>query len=348
MMRIFDRFSKQIGVDLGTANTLIYLKGKGLIIDEPTIIAVNNKTGQILNIGEDGKKMIDRTPQHISVIKPLINGVVSDFEMTEEILKHHLNKLSGSFFYRYGLGVISVPSNLTEVERKSVEDAAIGAGLSKAYLVESPIAAALGNRLPIEEPIASMIIDIGGGTTELAIISIGGVVISKSLKIAGDKFNDDIIRFIKDEFKLAIGEPTAERIKITIGSVLPFDEKLEMGIKGRDLASGLPKEIIVKNSQINSAISKSVKTLAEAAKNLIEEAPPELVGDILENGIYLCGGGSLLRGIDKHIEKEVFAKTILVGDPLTCVIRGLGMIVEDFQKYEKLLNSQPRSREIKI
>jgi len=347
-MKLFGNFSKNIGVDLGTANTLIYLKGKGIVVDEPTVIAVNNKTGQILAIGSEAKKMIDRTPQHISVIRPLSNGVISDFEMAEEILKHHLNRLSEGFFNRYGLAVVGTPTNLTEVERKSAEDAILGAGASRVYLVEEPIAAALGARLPIEEAAANMIIDIGGGTTELAIISIGGTVIARSLKIAGDKFNEDIIKFIKEEFKLAIGEPTAEALKVSVGSALPMDEKLEMAIRGRDLSTGLPKEIIVKNSQIRNALAKSLKILAEAARELVEDSPPELVGDILERGIHLCGGGSLLKGLDKYIEREISTRTVLIDDPLTCAIRGLGMIMERFDKYEKILNSQAKPKEIKI
>jgi rod shape-determining protein MreB len=347
-MKLFGNFSKNIGVDLGTANTLIYLKGRGIVVDEPTVIAVNNKTGQILAIGSEAKKMIDRTPQHISVIRPLSNGVISDFEMAEEILKHHLNHLNEGFLNRYGLAVVGTPTNLTEVERKSAEDAILGAGASRVYLVEEPIAAALGARLPIEEATANMIIDIGGGTTELAIISIGGTVIAKSLKIAGDKFNEDIIKFIKEEFKLAIGEPTAEALKVNVGSALPMDERLEMAIRGRDLSTGLPKEIIVKNSQIRNALAKSLKILAEAARELVEDSPPELVGDILERGIHLCGGGSLLKGLDKYIEKEISTRTVLIDDPLTCAIRGLGMIMERFDKYEKILNSQVKPKEIKI
>lgn len=347
-MRIFGSFSKNIGVDLGTSNTFIYLQNRGIVVGEPTVIAVNNKTGQILAIGAEAKKMLDRAPQHISVIRPLMHGVISDFEMAEEILKYHLQNLSDGFFHRYGLAVVGIPTNLTEVERKSAEDAIISAGASRVFLVEEPIAAALGARLPIEEPTANMIIDIGGGTSEIAVISVGGTVISKSLKIAGDKFNEDIIKFIKEEFKLAIGEPTAEQLKITIGSAVPMDEKLETVIRGRDLSTGLPKEVVVKNAQVRTAISKSLKTLAETTRSLIENSPPELVGDILERGIYLCGGSSLLRGIDKYLEKEISTKTTLIDDPLTCVIRGLGMIMEEFEKYEKILNSQVKSQDIKI
>jgi len=347
-MKIFGNFSKNIGVDLGTANTFIYLKNKGIVVGEPTVIAVNNKTGQILSIGAEAKRMLDRTPQHIRVIRPLIHGVISDFEMAEEILKHYLQNLSDGFFHRFGLAVVGIPTNLTEVEKKSAEDAIISAGASRVFLVEEPIAAALGARLPIEEPAANMIIDIGGGTSEIAVISIGGSVVSKSLKVAGDKFNEDIIKFIKEEFKLAIGEPTAEYLKISVGSAIPIDEKLETIIRGKDLTTGLPKEIIIKNTHIRAAITKSLKILSENIRLLIENSPPELVGDILERGIYLSGGSSLLRGLDKYLEKEISTKITLINDPLTCVIRGLGMIVEDFKKYEKILNNQIKPQDIKI
>jgi len=347
-MNIFQNFNRSIGVDLGTVNTLIYLKGKGILVNEPTIIAVNNKTDQIIAIGNEAKKMLDRTPRHINIARPIVSGVVSDFEMATEIMKFHLKNLDEGVFNRCGLAVLGVPTNLTEVERKSAEDVLISAGASRVYLVEEPIAAALGSRLSIEDPSANMIIDIGGGTTEFAIISIGGTVVSDSLKIAGEKFNEDIIRFIKEEFQLAIGEPTAEEIKIRIGSAIPVEDKLELAVRGRDLGSGLPKEIVVKNSHVRLAVAKSLRVITDTAKNLIESAPPELVGDILNKGIYICGGGSLLRGFDKYIEKETTVKTNLIEDSQTCVIRGLGIIVEDFARYEKLLNSQSRPKEINL
>lgn len=347
-MRIFEGLNKNIGVDLGTVNTQIYVKGQGIAVNEPTIVAVNNKTGQIVATGGEAKKMLDRTPQHITVVKPLSGGVISDFEMAEEVVKHQLRNLDEGIFHRCGLAVLGVPTNLTEVERKSAEDVLISAGASRVYLVEEPIAAALGARLPVEDPAANMIIDIGGGTTEMAIISVGGSVISRSLKIAGEKFNEDIIKFIKEEFQLAIGEPTAEEIKMKIGSAIPLEERMEMPVRGRDLSSGLPKEVVVKNSHVRLAVAKSLKTIADAARSLIEDAPPELVGDILERGIHICGGGSLLRGLDRYIERETTVKTNLIDDSQTCVIRGLGIVVEDFSKYEKLLNSQAKPRDIVI
>jgi rod shape-determining protein MreB len=347
-MKIFEKFNRNVGVDLGTVNTLVYLKGRGLVVNEPTIIAVNNKTDQIIAIGNDAKKMLDRTPRHINIVRPIVGGVISDFEMAEEIMKFHLKNLDEGIFNRCNLAVLGIPTNLTEVERKSAEDVLISAGASRVYLVEEPIAAALGARLPIEDPSANMIIDIGGGTTELAIISVGGTVVSDSLKIAGEKFNEDIVKFLKEEFQLAIGEPTAEEIKIKIGSAIPIEEKLEMIVRGRDLGSGLPKEAVVKNSHVRLAITKSLRVIADAARNLIESAPPELVGDILDKGIHICGGGSLLRGLDRYIEKETTVKTNLIEDSQTCVIRGLGIVVEDFPRFEKLLNSQSKPKEISL
>ncbi len=339
-MNLLGNFYKKIGIDLGTANTLIYEKNKGIVVNEPTLVALNNRTGQILFIGSEARKMLDRTPSHITLVKPLINGIVSDFEMTEEILKYFLRKMGeGALLTRYGLAAVSIPSNLTEVERKSVEDAVTSAGVSRVLLVEETIASAVGARLPIEEPGANMIIDIGGGTTDVSIISVGGVVIAKSLKVAGQKFNDDIIRFVREEFKLLIGEPTAEELKINIGSAVGIDERLEMPVRGRDAATGLPREIIVKSGQVRSALSKSLRFIAEEVKNLVEAAPPELVGDILKRGIYLSGGGSLLKGLDKYIENEITVTAIVVDDPLTCVVRGLGMIIENPKRFEAVLSN---------
>ena len=289
-------FSKNIGIDLGTANTLVYVAGKGIVIREPSVAAVNNKTNQVLAIGEEAKKMIGRTPAHINIIRPLVNGVVSDFEMTQEMLNYFFKKIGATgnplHYYR---AVVGVPTGLTEVERKSVEDAVIGAGARKAYVIEEPLAAAIGARLPVEEPTASMIIDIGGGTTEIAVISMGGIVTSKSLKIAGDRLISDIIRFAREEYKLAIGEPTAEELKIAIGTAIPVDQKLELPVRGRDMATGLPKEIIFKDSMVRAAMSRSLKIMVDTAREVMEITPPELVGDILKNGIYLCGGGSMLK-----------------------------------------------------
>jgi rod shape-determining protein MreB len=337
-MSFLNRFKTDIGIDLGTANTLIYLKNEGIIINEPTIIAVNTKTSQTLAIGNEAKRMMGRTPAHISVVRPLVNGVISDFLMTQEILKNYIRKIKKDSLFRYIRAVVAIPTNLTEVERKSVEDAVISSGAANVYLLEEPIAAVLGAGLPIHEPAANMIVDIGGGTTEIAVISMGGVVVSRSLKVAGDKFNDEILRFIRDEFKMAIGEATAEKIKIDIGSALPGNEKLEMCISGRDLSTGLPKEAIVKDTQVRMALIPSLKHIVETVKDTIEKTPPELSGDILKRGIYLSGGGSLLRGLAELIEKELSVKTLLVNDPLTCVVRGAGIAAENIDEYQNIFS----------
>ncbi|MDO8601709.1 MAG: rod shape-determining protein [bacterium] len=342
-------FRKNLGIDLGTANSLIYMSGRGIVINEPSAVAVNSKTGKVIAVGDEAKKMLGRTPLNITVVRPLVGGVISDFEMAQEILKHFLKRLSGnSMLAYYQTAVIGAPSDLTEVERKSVEDAVVGAGVGKAYVIESALAAALGARLPVHEPVANMIVDIGGGTTEIAIISMGGTVSVKSLKIAGDKFNEDILRFVREEFHLAIGEPTAEELKITIGSAIPLEEKLEMSVRGRDLTTGLPKEIIMKDSHVRAAIAKSLRGIVEAVRNVIEISPPELVGDILKRGIHICGGGSLLRGIDQLISKELSVVTHVVDDPLTCVARGTGLAVENLEKYSYLLDNPLKPKEIRL
>ncbi len=337
-MKLFDKFKTDIGIDLGTANTLVYIKGEGIVINEPTIASVNEKTGQTLAVGEEAKRMMGRTPTHISVVRPLVNGVISDFVMTQEILKQYMKRVKNDSLFKYIRAVVAIPTNLTEVERKSVEDAVISAGASSVYLLEEPIAAVLGARLPIHEPTASMIVDIGGGTTEIAIISMGGVVVSKSLKIAGDRFNDEIIRFVRDEFKMLIGEPTAERIKIEIGSALPSTEKLETLISGRDLSSGLPREVTIRDIQVRSVLLPLLKQMIEAIRDIIEKTPPELSGDILRHGIYFSGGGSLLRGLIELVEKELAVKTILVDDPLTCVVRGAGIAAENIDAHKNVFS----------
>ena len=335
-MSFLDRFKTDIGIDLGTANSLVHLKGEGIIINEPTTIAINKKTNQTLAVGDEAKRMLGRTPQHVDVIRPLVNGVISDFFMAQEILKNFLKRVKKDSVFRYVRAVVAVPTNLTEVERKSVEDAVISSGASSVFLLEEPVAAALGAGLPTSEPTASMVVDIGGGSTEIAIISMGGVVISHSLKVAGDKLNEDIIKFMKDDFKMAIGEATAEHIKMEIGSALPTDKKKEMVVYGRDLSTGLPKEVTVKDSNIRLALTPSLKKITKAIKETIEQTPPELAGDILRRGIYISGGGSLLKGFGEMLEKELGVKTLMVDDPLTCVVRGTGIAAEDVELFRPL------------
>ncbi len=338
-MALFDNVFKDIGIDLGTANSLIYLKNKGIVVNEPSVAAINTKTNHVLAVGDEAKKMLGRVPPHINVVRPLVNGVISDFEMTEEMLRHLLSRPKASPIMSYRRAILAIPNNLTEVERKSVEDAALNAGCSKVYLVESPTAAALGAGLPIMTPTASMIIDIGGGTTDIAVISLGGTVVSRTLKVAGDKFNEDIIRYVRDEFHLAIGEPTAEFAKIAVGSAIPLDERMEVPIRGRDYSSGLPREVGMKNNHVRMAISKSLRQIIDSVHEVIEETPPELAGDVLRQGIVLCGGGALLRGLDELLEKETGVTVTVADDPLTCVVRGLGQMVDDFDAHRELLDN---------
>jgi len=338
---LFGFFSKDIGIDLGTANTLVYVRGRGIIINEPSVVAINQKTGQILSIGREAKKMVGRTPAHIVASRPLVAGVVSDFEVTEQMLKFFIDKVhreSFSILPRPRV-VVGIPSGVTEVEKKAVEDATRNAGAREVYLIEEPMAAAIGIRLPIQEEAGNMLIDIGGGTSEIAVISLGGIVVSRSLRIAGDKLNEDIINYARDEFNLLLGEKTAEDIKLAIGSAHPLEEKIETTMCGRDIVTGLPKEIIVDDSQIRKALSRSIKTLVNAVKGTIEETPPELVADIMRRGIYLVGGGSLLRGLDKLIAEQTEMPVKLVEDPLTAVVRGAGVVLEDIDSLKDVLVS---------
>jgi rod shape-determining protein MreB len=338
---LFGIFSKDVGIDLGTANTLVYVKGRGIVINEPSVVAINQKTGQILSIGQEAKKMVGRTPGHIIASRPLVAGVVSDFEVTEQMLKFFIDKVhreSFSILPRPRV-VVGVPSGVTEVEKRAVEDATRSAGARDVYLIEEPMAAAIGIRLPVQEAVGNMIVDIGGGTTEMAIISLGGIVISRSLRIAGDKLNEDIIQYARDEFNLLLGEKTAEDIKLAIGSAYPLEETLETAMRGRDVITGLPKEVTVEDSQIRKALSRSIKILINAIKGAIEETPPELVADIMERGIFLVGGGSLLRGLEQLVAEQTEMPVKLVEDALTAVVRGTGVVLEDIDALRDVLVS---------
>ncbi|HAM95735.1 MAG: Rod shape-determining protein mreB [Candidatus Azambacteria bacterium GW2011_GWB2_46_37] len=335
----FGLFSKDIGIDLGTANTLVYVKGRGIVINEPSVVAVNQKTGQVLAIGSEAKKMVGRTPAHIVATRPLVAGVISDFEVTEQMLRYFFEKVhkeSFSILPRPRV-VIGIPTGVTEVEKRAVEDAARNAGAREVYLIEEPMAAAIGARLPVQEPIGNMIVDIGGGTTDVALISLGGIVTSRSLRIAGDKLSDDIVRYARDEFKLLLGERTAEEIKIGIGSAHELNEELGMPMRGRDLISGLPKEVIVNDFQIRKAMSHSVQLLVNAIKSAVEETPPELLADVMNRGIILAGGGSLLRGLDRLISEETKIPVKIAEDPLTAVVRGTGVVLEDIDALNEVL-----------
>ncbi len=337
---ILGRFSKDMGIDLGTANTLVYVRDKGIIINEPSVVAVNTRTEQILAIGEEAKKMVGKTPSHITAVKPLVGGVISDFEVTEKMLKHFIEKVhkeNFGFMPRPRI-VIAIPLGITEVERKAVEDATLHAGAREVFLIEEPMAAAIGARLPIQDASGNIVVDIGGGTTEIAVISLGGIVSSKSLKIAGNELDKNIIQYAREEFNLLLGERTAEETKKKIGSAYVEEgEEKETKIRGRDLITGLPKEVAISSSQIRKAISRSLKIIVDNIKSTIEYTPPELVSDIYSRGIVLTGGGSLLKNLDKVIKMETHIPVHVTDDPLTCVVRGTGLILEDLDALKDVL-----------
>ncbi len=337
--RFFQVFSDDIGIDLGTANTLVYVKGQGVIINEPSVVAMNEKTGRVVAIGNDAKQMIGRTPTHINVVRPLVDGVISNFEVTEEMLAYFIRKvaqLSPKKFLRPRV-VIGVPSGITNVEIRAVRDAAKNAGARQVHIIEEPMAAAIGIRLPVYEPVGSMIVDIGGGTTDIAVISLGGIVLSKNLKIAGDRLNKDIITYVRDEFKILLGDKTAEEVKIAVGAVLKRREPLDATIRGRDLISGLPKEVIITDSDIKEAITPSINILVDSVKEVLEATPPEVISDIMHKGLILCGGGALLRGLDELLAQELRIPVTIADDPLTAVVRGAGVVLEDIRRYQETL-----------
>lgn len=336
--RIFGRLSRDIGVDLGTANTLVYVRDKGIVINEPSIVAINNRTSEILAIGSEAKKMTGKTPGHITVARPLVDGVVSDFEITERMLKHFVEKVHRETFTIMPRPrmVIGIPLGVTEVERKAVEDAALSAGARQVFLIEEPIAAAIGARLPIQDATGSMVIDIGGGTTEIAVISLGGVVTWRSLRLAGDEFNEDIIQYVREEYNLLLGEKTAEDIKINLGTAYEETKPVEGKIRGRDLILGLPKEVVITSGHVREALSRSVGIIVESIKSTLELTPPELTADIYERGIFLTGGGALLRGLDKKISMETQIPVTIADDPLTAVVRGTGLVLEDLESLKEV------------
>lgn len=335
--KLYKLISNDIGIDLGTSNTLVYLKGHGIVINEPSVVAVNVKTNQILAVGEKAKEMLGRTPGHIRAVRPLVDGVISDFEVTEEMLSYLINKadkMSKKFVKPRVL--IGVPSGTTNVETRAVYDAARSAGAREVFLVEEPMASAIGVRLPIKDPVGSMIIDIGGGTTDIAVISLGGIVKSKNLKVAGDRFNNDIITYMRDEFKILIGETTAEMVKMVIGSVIP-GEYMETEVRGRDLLTGLPREVVVTDSDIREAFSLSVKELLDGVKDVLETTPPEILSDVMHRGITLSGGGALLKGLGELLQNVLKIPVYVVDDPLTAVARGTGVILDDLESHSEVL-----------
>ncbi|KKU49763.1 MAG: Cell shape determining protein, MreB/Mrl family [Parcubacteria group bacterium GW2011_GWA1_47_10] len=340
-MQIFEKFyklvSNDIGIDLGTSNTLVYLKGHGIVINEPSVVAVNMKTNQILAVGGKAKEMLGRTPGHIKAVRPLVDGVISDFEVTEEMLSYLINKADRiSKKLARPRVLIGVPTGTTNVETRAVYDAAKSAGAREVYLVEEPMAAAIGIRLPIKDPVGTMIIDIGGGTTDVAVISLGGIVKSKNLKIAGDRLNNDIISYMRDEFKILIGERTAEMVKIEIGSAMPGGY-METEVHGRDLLTGLPREVVVTDADIREALSLSVRGLIDGVKDMLESTPPEILSDIMHRGITLSGGGALLPGLSELLQNALKIPVYVVEDPLSAVARGTGVILDNLPMYQEVL-----------
>jgi rod shape-determining protein MreB and related proteins len=342
--RIFGNLTQDIGIDLGTANTLVYVRGKGIVINEPSVVAVNTRTGQILAIGREAKKMVGKTPGHIVATRPLVDGVVSDFEITQQMLRYFIAKVTeGSFkFLRRPRVLIGIPSGVTEVEKRAVIEAAMSAGARQAFLIDEPMAAAIGARLPVTDAAGNMVVDIGGGTTEIAVISLGGVVIARSLRIAGDEMNEDIARYCRDEFNLLVGERTSEDVKISIGSAFPLKEPLQHSVRGRDLVSGLPKEVVITDEHVREALSRSVRVIVNNIKTLIEETPPELLSDIMQRGIVLSGGGSLIRGLDRLIASQTGMPVRRVDDPLTAVVRGTGIVLDDMEELKEVLIEDQR------
>lgn len=347
--RLFKRFSQDIGIDLGTANTLVYVRGKGIIINEPSVVALNTRTGQVVAIGKDAQQMVGKTPSHIVAIRPLRDGVISDFEVTEQMLRYFIQKVHTDGFHLLPRPrvVIGLPASATEVERRAVEEACLRAGARKVFLIEEAMAAAIGSRLPVHEAMGSIIVDIGGGTTEIAVISLGGIVVSKTLRVAGDEMNENIIQYARDNFNILLGERTAENIKIRIGAAIDLPEPLETPLRGRDLVSGLPKEIIMNNTQVKEALQRSLSTIVEAVKSTVEETPPELIGDIIEQGITLAGGGSLVRGFDQVISNATRIMTRLTDDPLTAVVRGTGFVLEDLEAVQEVLLPSVHNRPLR-
>ncbi len=337
--KFFGKFNQDLGIDLGTKNTLVYLADKGIIINEPSVVAINKRTNEILEVGEAAKKMVGKTPGHIEAIKPLVDGVISDFEITEKMLKYFINKVHHENFSLVSRPrvVIGIPLDLTEVEKKAVEDAAKSAGARKVYLINEAMAAAIGARLPVTEATATMIVDIGGGTTEIAVISLGGVVTWKSLKAAGNEFDNNIIEYVREEFNILIGEQLAESIKIAVGSAGPLESPQEIEVRGRDLLTGLPKALMATDKQIREALSRTVNRIIENIKTILETTPPELVSDIYERGLFLSGGGGLLRGLDQAISAATKIPVKLVDDPLTCVARGTGILLDNKELLDKVM-----------
>ena len=339
MVNFFGSFSRDMGIDLGTANTLVHLKGKGIVLREPSVVAIQRDTGDVLAVGEEAKQMIGRTPGNIIAIRPLKDGVIADFDVTQAMLKYFIRKSIDTKSFIRPRVVVGVPSGVTEVEKRAVIDATIQAGAREAYLIEEPMAAAIGAGLPVHEPTGNMIVDIGGGTTEVAVISLGGIVTSRSIRIGGDELDEAIIQYVKRTYNLMIGERTAEEVKITIGSAIVPVVDETMDIRGRDLVTGLPKTLTTRATEIQRALSEPVLGIIEAVKVTLEKTPPELAADIMDRGIVMSGGGSMLRGLDSLLNKETGMPVHIAEDALSCVAAGTGRALETLDILKRVLMS---------
>ena len=339
LSNLFSRVSRNMGIDLGTANTLVYVRGRGILIREPSVVALNVHTREVLKVGEEAKKMLGRTPGHIVAVRPLKDGVIADFEQTEKMLRHFIEKVNKSRIWALPEVVVGIPSGVTEVERRAVLDATRKAGARQAYLIEEPMAAAIGAGLPVAEPTGSMIVDIGGGTTEVAVISLGGIVTSRSIRTAGDEIDEAITAYIRRTYNLYIGDRTAEEVKIVLGSAYPLEKEITMTVRGRNLITGLPRATTISSDEIREAISDPVNQIVEAVKVALESAPPELAADIMDQGIYLAGGGALLRGLDELIAAETLMPVHIAKDPLSCVALGAGEVLDAIRVNPNLRNA---------
>lgn len=337
-------FARDIGIDLGTANTLVHVKGRGIVLREPSVVAINKKTGEILAVGDSAKEMIGRTPGNIVAIRPMKDGVIADFDVTQSMLKYFIRKAMSKGVFSKPRVVICVPSGVTEVEKRAVEEATLQAGAKEAYLIEEPMAAAIGANLPVEEPSGSMVVDIGGGTSEVAVISLGGIVTSKSLRVAGDELDEAIVHYVKKEYNLMIGERTAEEIKVKIGAAFPKPKDEVLDIRGRDLITGLPKTLTITSTEIMEAIKEPINSIVDSIKYTLEKTPPELAADIMDRGIMLTGGGALLSGLDKLIKEETGMSVSIAENPLDCVVMGAGKVLEEIEILKKVLISPRKLR----
>ena len=342
-MSLFTFGSKDIGIDLGTANILVTLKGKGIVLKEPSVVAIDRKTGEILATGNEAKEMLGRTPETIKAVRPLKDGVIADFTATQLMLKNIMRKVAKKYSIGRPRVVVGVPSGITEVEERAVEESVMQAGAKEVYLIEEPMAAAIGANLDVAEPSGNIIVDIGGGTTEVAVISLGGIVVSHSIRVAGDELDEDVVNYIKREKNLAIGETTAEQIKIQIGCATPLMTDMPLEIRGRDLTDGLPRNIIITSLEIQSAMQESIHKIVDIVKQTLEKTPPELASDIMEKGIVLAGGGALINNLDKLISNETGMPVFIAEEPLDCVVRGTGKTLDDLERLRTvLINARKR------